>query len=293
MVVPLIGMSGQDQQLTGPRRRSPFFSHESLQRVRQLARSVLGPKVTIGESSVPQNEAAPPDVYEALYEAHARTHSDDDVVGAGWFELIGRRELAVLTTEGLTPESTLVDLGCGIGRMAVHAIPFLVGGHYIGTDVAPSMLERAQARIAPVIPDPPCRVSWVKQEGTTFAVPDRSVDAFCAYSVFTHIEHEDAFNFLVDARRAVRPGGIFVFSCLPMDLAVSREIFLTSAAMDHATRWSAVRNVTTSVDFMESIARLAGWRVRRWYKGDEENIVLDDDLHSFGQSVCVLDAAAP
>jgi ubiquinone/menaquinone biosynthesis C-methylase UbiE len=282
VVVPLVGVLGHD--------RAPGVK---VRRIRDLARSVLGTKGPAGNPQRGQDEPDRVDVYESLYEAHAQSHSDDDVVGAGWFEVIGRRELAILTAEGLTPASTLVDLGCGIGRMAVHAIPFLVGGHYIGTDVAPSMLERAQARIAPVIPDPPCRVSWVKQVGTTFAVPDQSVDAFCAYSVFTHIEHEDAFNFLVDARRAVRPGGFFVFSCLPMDLLASREIFLASAAMDHAARWSVVRNVTTTVDFMESIARLAGWRVRRWYTGDEENIALDGRLHSFGQSVCVLDAAAP
>ena len=43
------------------------------------------------------------------------------------------------------------------------------------------------------------------------------------------------------------------------------------------------------MDFMESIARLAGSRVRRWYRGDEENVPLDG-RHDFGQSVCVLEA---
>lgn len=258
------------------------------QRVRERVRRILG-KAPVGDPPSPDT-TSPDDIYEALYEAHTQRYSDHEVVGAGAFELIGRLELALLKGEGLTPTSTLVDLGCGIGRMASHAIPFLVGGHYIGTDVAPSMLQRAQARIDPLIPDAPCRVSWVKQSGTKFGVPDQSIDAFCAYSVFTHIEHEDSFNFLKDARRAVRPGGFFVFSCLPMDLAASREIFLDSAAMDYASRWGTVRNMTTSVDLMESIARLAGWRVRRWYPGNEENISLDGRLHLFGQSVCVLEA---
>ena len=261
------------------------------QRIREQVRRILG-EAPVGDT--PGTATADPgDIYEALYEAHTQRYPDPEVVGAGAFELIGRLELALMEVEGLTPSSTLVDLGCGIGRMASHAIPFLVGGHYIGTDVAPSMLQRAQARIDPLLPEPPCRVSWVKQVGTEFDVPDQSVDAFCAYSVFTHIEHEDSFNFLKDARRAVRPGGFFVFSCLPMDLAVSREIFLASAATDYAGRWGTVRNVTTSMDFMESIARLAGWRVRRWYPGDEENVPLDDRLHLFGQSVCVLEAPTP
>lgn len=231
-----------------------------------------------------------PDVYERLYEAHAQRYPDEEVVGAGKFELIGRLELAVLVAEGLVPSATLVDLGCGIGRMASHAIPYLVGGHYIGTDISASMLRRAQGRIDAATPDPPCRVSWVKQVGTRFDVPDASVDAFCAYSVFTHVEHEDSFNFLRDARRAVRPGGFFVFSCLPMDLTASCDIFVASANMDFAARWATVRNVTTSVDLMDALARLACWRVRRWYRGDEENVPLDGRLYDFGQSVCVLEA---
>lgn len=234
---------------------------------------------------------APADVYETLYEAHTNRYPDEEVVGAGAFELIGRQELAFVQIAGLKPTGTLVDLGCGIGRMASHAIPYLDGGRYTGTDVAPSMLRRAEARLEPVTAASSCAVSWVKQVGTVFDVPNQSVDVFCAYSVFTHIEHEDSYSFLKNARLAIRPGGCFVFSCLPMELSASRDIFLASAAMDFASRWNTVRNVTTSVDYMNEISALAGWRVRQWFRGDEENLPLDGRMYAFGQSVCVLEAA--
>lgn len=230
------------------------------------------------------------DIYETLYEAHAHRYPDQEVVGAGAFELIGRQELAFAQLAGLKPTGTLVDLGCGIGRMASHAIPYLAGGRYIGTDVAPSMLTRAQARLDTVTADSSCAVSWEKQVGTVFELPDESVDVFCAYSVFTHIEHEDTYNFLKDARRAVRPGGCFVFSCLPMELFASRDIFTASAAMDHASRWNTVRNVTTSVDYMDQISRLAEWEVRKWFRGDEANLSIDGEVYAFGQSVCILES---
>lgn len=237
---------------------------------------------------VPVEPLEPVDIYEKLYEEHAALFDDADVVGSGDFEMWGRKELALLTASGLAPGGTLVDLGCGIGRLAVHAIPYLVGGHYVGTDVSSQLLDRAQKRLSVVVPDPPARITWIKQVGTTFALPDKSVDMFCAFSVFTHIEHEDTLQFLKDARRAVKPGGKFVFSCLPLNLCAARVILAQSSSLDFHERWSRVRNIVTSVDMMDRVTYMAGWEVERWYQGDEANVPLDGELHYFGQSVCVV-----
>jgi hypothetical protein len=75
-----------------------------------------------------------------------------------------------------------------------------------------------------------------------------------------------------------------------MNLAAAREIFLASAAMSFEQRWSSVRNVTTSIEQMEHVARLAGWNVVRWFPGDAPEIRLDDgEVHALGQSILVLD----
>jgi hypothetical protein len=117
----------------------------------------------------------------------------------------------------------------------------------------------------------------------------------CAFSVFTHMEHEDAYRYLKDARRIVRSGGRFVFSCLPMNLEFARDVFLASSEDDERTRWSKVRNVTTSVDLMTTIAQLASWTVLRWWPGDQTNIPMRDtgELFPFVQSVCVLESPPP
>ena len=234
-------------------------------------------------------------IYEALYEAHGQAQSDEAVVGGGDFEWIGRIELGLLLMEGLTPTDTLVDFGCGTGRLAVHAIPMLVGGQYIGTDVSPSMLEKAQRRVGGRIAQPPCRVSWIQQTTTEFPLAARSVDMICAFSVFTHIEHEDSYRYLRDALRVVRPGGRFIFSCLPLDLELARDVFLSEAQWDVRARWGKVRNIATSIDLMTAIARIAGWTVVRWYPGDEPNIRIagTDELVVPGQAACVLEAPGP
>jgi SAM-dependent methyltransferase len=259
-------------------------------------RGTAAPTGDTGAGADAPTERREPNVYEAMYEAHARTHPGPDGVGSvSSFELFGRKELAVLQMEGLRPTDTFVDLGCGVGRLALHLIPWLDGGHYVGTDVAPSMLQQAEAIVGATVSSPPCTVRWVLHDGTAMPMPDGSVDMFGAFSVFTHIEHEDTYNVLRDSRRAARPGARFVLSCLPLDLAVAREIFIEQASVDFRERWGKVRNVVTTVDLLESVARMAGWSPLRWYRGDERTITGEglEGAQAFGQSICVLGTDDP
>jgi ubiquinone/menaquinone biosynthesis C-methylase UbiE len=230
--------------------------------------------------------------YERLYDSYARTDMSDDVVGTGDFDMIGRIELALLQMEGLQPHHTVVDLGCGVGRLAVQIIPTLVGGSYIGIDISQTMLKRANERIKRDIPVPPCRVTWIKQTTPEFALSDRSVDMMCAFSVFTHMEHEDTYRYLRAALPLVRPGGRFIFSCIPLTLPLGKEIFKKSASVDLRTRWMSIRNVATSIDYMAEIARLAGWSPLRWYAGNVANVgpTPDGRMWPLGQTSCVLEA---
>lgn len=132
--------------------------------------------------------------YETLYEVRARAYSAEDAVGGGSFDLIGRLELEVLLREGLKPTDTLLDFGCGTGRLAVHAIPALAGGCYIGIDISQSMLDEAQRHVQERIPGPQCQILWAKQTTSAYPLDADSVDMICAFSVFTHMEHEDTYQ---------------------------------------------------------------------------------------------------
>jgi ubiquinone/menaquinone biosynthesis C-methylase UbiE len=231
--------------------------------------------------------------YQSLYEARIQATSPDVAIGAGRlpFDTVGRLELEVLKREGLKPTDTLVDLGCGTGRLAIHAIPTLEGGHYIGIDISQSMLHAARERVEAAIPDPPCRVSWIHQTTPAFELDDNSVDMMCAFSVINHMEHEDAYLYFKEALRVVPPGGRFVFSCLPMNTERAREVFFKSASMDLQTRHTKVRHIVTSRELMTDIVRLAGWVPVRWYDGDEEIQLKDSgESHRFHQSILVLEA---
>jgi SAM-dependent methyltransferase len=231
------------------------------------------------------------DIYRSLYESHAALHPAEAAVGDGDFDAIGRIELALLCQEGLLPHHTLIDFGCGSGRLAVHAVPYLTAGRYLGIDIAARLIESARHRVENLPHPSRCDVAWRVQTTPEFDLPAATADFLCAFSVFTHTEHEDTFNYLTAARRVVRPGGKLLFSCLPLELAAAREEFRRQAALDFARRWAVVRNVTTSIEFMSQIARLAGWNVHRWYAGDELNITRGLDAPAaLGQSTGVLRA---
>jgi cyclopropane fatty-acyl-phospholipid synthase-like methyltransferase len=226
--------------------------------------------------------------YETLYEAHAQSTGDDGI-GGGEYHTMGEIELDILRGEGLQPTSTLLDFGCGNGRLAVHAVPYLDGGRYIGIDISPTFLRHAEQRIAALPDGHRSNVVFVHQTNEDFHESDASVDVACAFSVFTHMEHEDMLRYLVQFRRIIKPGGRLVISCLPLSLDAAREIFKAEAAMDHIARWQRVRNVVTSVQLVEAIAELAGWRVVRWLPGDQPQAMsAAGETRSLGQSVVVL-----
>ncbi len=62
-------------------------------------------------------------------------------VPAETFELAGRRQLIALLEEGLSPESKVLDIGCGCLRAAYWLIHFLAPGCYHGIEPAPRRVE--------------------------------------------------------------------------------------------------------------------------------------------------------
>ncbi len=247
--------------------------------------------MVMGRARALARRVVPRKRYEDLYERRAQELPPETSIGDGDYDLIGRIELSALLDAGLEAEHTLVDFGCGTGRLAVHVIPRLPRGAYVGIDISRTMLAHARSSVASRCAGATCDVSWTQQTGTAFSLADKSVDFFAAFSVFTHMEHEDAYRYLADGHRVARPGGRFVFSCLTMNLPVARTIFLASADISVEERWKSVRNVTTTYEYMGALAEMAGWRVDRWCSGQEKLIPLDGGLGekvALGQSVCVL-----
>ena len=252
---------------------------------RAIRRTILG----VGRSSEPSPEPTTArNTYADLYEQHAAALPPDSSIGDGDFDLIGQRELAILTDAGLTSTSTLLDFGCGTGRLAVHAVPFLSGGRYIGTDIAPTMLVHAASTVRARLGTMPHNATFEVQLDETFP-SGTAPDMICAFSVFTHMEHEDIFRYLRSALTISTAQTTFVASCLQLDLPEAQNVFSVSASKSLDQRWGEVRNVVTSPDLFTEVARLAGWAVTAWYPGSgPAGTMPDGERVGIGQSVVVL-----
>jgi SAM-dependent methyltransferase len=130
-------------------------------------------------------------------EARSLIFNDPDPEG---FESSGRADADRLAPL-VGPGDAVLDLGCGIGRVARYVAPSCRLLWVV--DASESMLAHARRRLA----DLP-NVRFARCDGTRVpAVPDDAADV--AYSLITlqHLEREDAFALLRELRRILRPGG--------------------------------------------------------------------------------------
>lgn len=140
-------------------------------------------------------------------------------VGGGDFERTGQEYLRYFTElGGLEPQHDVLDVGCGIGRMAIPLLAYLEGGSYAGFDVGKEMIRWCEKRISTRRED--FRFTWapvynrkynpfgsISGAEYRFPYPDASFDFVFATSLFTHLTLADAAHYLREIKRVVRPGG--------------------------------------------------------------------------------------
>jgi (2Fe-2S) ferredoxin/SAM-dependent methyltransferase len=123
------------------------------------------------------------------------------------FRASGERDVAAFF-DGLwhllTPARTLVDIGCGIGRMDEFVAPHV--GQLIGVDVSGEMVQKATARLAHL---PNAR--FVEGDGYALPLPDASVDVVFSHIVLQHTPRHVTQGYVREAFRVLRSGGDFVF----------------------------------------------------------------------------------
>lgn len=232
------------------------------------------------------------ETYNKLVGELLKTNNTEKAMSAavgGEFSAIGELEYALLLQLGLEKHHTVVDVGCGSGRLSYQLRDYL-DGKYIGMDVVKELFTYAE-RICQ-------RADWSFYEAPGLSIPEKndSADFICFFSVFTHLLHEESYIYLQDATRVLKPGGKIVLSFLEFKNAGHWVIFEQGLA---DRRPDKVLNQFISRDGLETWAAHAGLEVVRIYGGDEAFIKLNHPIKfddgreisgygSFGQSVCVL-----
>jgi ubiquinone/menaquinone biosynthesis C-methylase UbiE len=148
--------------------------------------------------------------YERLVRRLRWKYSSDEAmsraVGGGGFEHIGQIEASIVGYAGLRDGQSLLDLGCGSGRLA-WALGRTMSIEYCGIDVVKALLNYAKKKS-------PANYRFILNRSLGVPLPDASCDMATAFSVFTHLLHHESYIYLEELRRVVRPGGVVVFSFL-------------------------------------------------------------------------------
>lgn len=150
-----------------------------------------------------------------------------DLVPPRWLNPIGDGDFAGAGAEfldyfirlgGLDPSHHVLDVGCGIGRMARPLTKYLTTGAYEGFDIVPTGIRWCQKTITPRYPrfrftladvshqeyNPRGRV---RASEYRFPYGDAHFDFAFLTSVFTHMRPADVSHYLSELARVLAPGG--------------------------------------------------------------------------------------
>jgi SAM-dependent methyltransferase len=117
------------------------------------------------------------------------------------------RRVLDLAGVAIRPGDSIVDVGCGLGRLT-RAAKALGAGSVHAIDVSSEMLERAREYNAELED-----VTWVHGDGTSLAgIPEGVADGVVSHVVFQHIpDPQITLGYVRDMGRVLKPGGWAAF----------------------------------------------------------------------------------
>lgn len=141
-------------------------------------------------------------------------------VGDGDFLAIGQEFLDhLVTVGGLGPTDTVLDVGCGVGRIAVPLTQYLAPqGRYLGLDVSAAGIAWCREHVVPLHDGfafqhldqhhPLYHPRGTERTSTArWPVADASVDMVVLTSVFTHLPAAETRQYLREIARVLKPSG--------------------------------------------------------------------------------------
>lgn len=163
----------------------------------------------------------------------------------------------LLAQADLGHAASVLEIGCGTGRLAEHMLSRLPPTvEYLGLDVSQVMARLATARLAPW---PNAQVTLI--DGTLpLPVADHRAERIVSTYVFDLLDDEYARDVLVDLQRAIAPDGLLCLASLTFGVRW-RERAVSACWSALSRRVPAVVGGCRPVR-LQPILDETGWRVR-------------------------------
>ena len=236
--------------------------------------------------------------YKTNYQEKVDTLSEENrldtamsLAVSGGFDVIDKLEFLLLKQFGLLPTDSVIDIGCGSGRLAIQLQDYLTG-EYLGTDVVEEQVLYAREKCP--------KENFKFSLANRFFLPkeDCSVDLICFFSVLTHLSHVNSFRYLKEASRVLREGGRIILSFLEFKIGQHWSVFESTFNDETNT---GVLDQFISRDAIDAWASHLGLKVVSIEDGNKYFIRIPDSLEisdpnlifeksgRLGESVCVLE----
>ncbi|MEM8711859.1 MAG: class I SAM-dependent methyltransferase [Planctomycetota bacterium] len=224
-----------------------------------------------------------------LHEIRTPRPDDESIrsIGNGYEEVAAEFLSFMVDLAGLQPDASVLEVGCGIGRMALGLSAFLSSGRYLGLDIMESALNVARATI-----DGDRRIrfgyldlynGWYHSEGTGRALDlslarevDGKQDLVFMTSVLTHLFPADAEHYLRECRSVMKPGGALLVTAWLVNATTRRHILEQRSAIafheQEGGYWvQSVENpegaIALEEGFVMGAIERAGLRIERLERG--------------------------
>jgi SAM-dependent methyltransferase len=210
-------------------------------------------------------------------------------IGPGDFRERGRQLAALLVKNGLQPDHRVLDIGCGIGRVALGLTNVLSRqGSYDGFDVDARAVKWCRNNLSPRYPNfrfTHANVATARHKRNDvaaaeyrFPYDDASFDFAFATSVFTHLEMPAALHYFREAHRVLRPGGILLATVFLFDETPSKLEFPDHRGDYRLRGESGVAFAEESVGKLLPAEHWTGIRIQRggWQRGGTFSVLTQD-----------------
>jgi trans-aconitate 2-methyltransferase len=168
----------------------------------------------------------------------------------------------ILERLDLRGDETVLDLGCGTGRVTAQLLERLPDGHVIGVDGSAAMVAEAARRL-------PDRTTFLQRDLLELTL-DEPADAAVSSATFHWIADHDAL--FARVRAALRPGAPFVAQCggrgnIASVVAAVARVAAREPFAAHLGGWDGPWNYAAPEETTERLER-AGFAVERCWLQD-------------------------